>query len=201
MHPQYLPVGWQEYHALAQKLAGDILSNQIIVDEIVAIARGGLTLGHLLSDFLRIPISTITIQSYTDIQSQGKIKITAKLQTSIKDKNILLADDVADSGRTLKRAVTYLASLCPRRIITATMFYKPRSELRPDFFVQETTKWILFPYEPTEMLTLISQQLAKDGASENDAQKILCSLGYTDEQIAFVKKYYFNKMVFPKTIK
>lgn len=197
MAPQYLSVSWKEYHALTQKLAESILSQKISFEKIVAISRGGMTLGHLLSDFLRIPISTITIQSYTDIQSQGEIKITAKLQTSIKDKNILLADDVADSGKTLKRAVTYLASLDPRRIVTATMFYKPRSELRPDFFVRETTKWILFPYEPTEMLTLISQQLAKDGASENDAQKILCSLGYTDKQIAFAKKYYF-KNVFPR---
>ncbi len=108
MAAQYLPVTWNEYHTLSLKLAATIISHQTSYDSIVAIARGGLSLGLILSDFLRIPISTIAIQSYTDIQKQGKLFIAAKLQVSIRDKSILLVDDIADSGKTFKRALSYL---------------------------------------------------------------------------------------------
>jgi len=54
------------------------------------------------------PICSITIQSYTDIQKQGEVNITAGLKKRIRDKEILLVDDIADSGKTLKRAIGYL---------------------------------------------------------------------------------------------
>src|SRR5574341_272262 len=111
----YLPVSWQEYHAYAQQLAEEILTKDGPVDEIVAISRGGLTSGHLLSDLLRIPISTFTIQSYTDIQTQGEVKITAGLQTPIEGKHVLLVDDVSDTGKTLSRALEYLNDFKPKK--------------------------------------------------------------------------------------
>ncbi len=195
MDIHYLPVSWLDYHSLAQKLAATVLTHNANINEIVAISRGGLTLGHLLSDFLRIPISTITIQSYTDIQTQGELKITAELQTPIAGKHILLVDDVADSGKTLVRAIEYLKTFEPKQVTTLTMFYKPRSVYRPDFYARETTDWILFPYEPTEMIMLLSQQLDKDGKTKAEIQSFLEGLGYTEEQIAFVRRHY----LVPKT--
>lgn len=191
MAAKYLPVTWQEYHSLAQKLAATILSDNKPYDEIVAIARGGLTLGHLLSDFLRIPISTITIQSYTDIQTQGDVTITKKIQGSIAGKRVLLVDDVADSGKTIQRALSYLRHLNPKQVTTVTMFYKPRSVVRPDYFARQTTRWILFPYEPTEMILLITKQLTKEGKTKAAIQEFLENLSYTEGQIAFVRKYYY----------
>ncbi|MBI3576492.1 phosphoribosyltransferase [Candidatus Gottesmanbacteria bacterium] len=187
---KYLPVSWNEYHTLAQSLAAKILKSQESFDEIVAIARGGLTLGHLLSDFLAIPVSTITIQSYTDIQKQGELKITGRLTKPIRQKSILLVDDVADSGKTLNRATVYLKRFHPKAIITATMFYKPHSVFRPDHYVKRTSKWILFPYEPAEMIRLISSSLAKEGKSQEAIHVFLSTLNYTENQIRFVQRYY-----------
>lgn len=189
----YLSISWKTYHTSAQKLAATILDHDGALDEIVAISRGGLTLGHLLSDFLRIPISIITIQSYTDIQTAGVVNLTAKLQSSIKKKRILLVDDVSDSGKTLKRAVTYLKRAGAAHVTTVTMFYKPHSIVRPDYFAKETTHWILFPYEPTEMILLLTKQLEGSGKSKADVQKFLKTLTYTDDQIAFVRRHYLSK--------
>ncbi len=189
----YLPVSWQEYHDYAQKLAEEILTKDGPVDEIVAISRGGLTSGHLLSDLLRVPISTFTIQSYTDIQSQGEVKITAGLQTSIEGKHVLLVDDVSDTGKTLIRALEYLKDFKPKKITTATMFYKPHSVYKPDFYAQQTSKWILFPYEPAEMITLIYNGLRKEGKSEEEIIAFLKRLDYTPDRIGFVKKFHVKK--------
>lgn len=195
MDIQYLPVSWTQYHDCARKLAASILSHSPEVNQIVAISRGGLTLGHLLSDFLRIPIATITIQSYTDIQSRGEIRITEELSADIGGKNVLLVDDVSDSGKTLRRAVSYLADFKPSDVTTVTMYYKPKSEFRPDFFAEETTRWILFPYEPTEMILAITRSFMKEGKTKNEIQEFLVSLGYTDEQIKFVRRWHLKEDV------
>jgi hypoxanthine phosphoribosyltransferase len=190
---QYLPISWNDYHTNARKLAATLLDHAKPFDKIVAISRGGLTFGHLLSDLLRIPIATITIQSYTDIQTQGEVIITEKLQTSIRGKNILLVDDVSDSGKTLIRAKKYITRCNAKNITTVTMFYKPRSVFRPDYFAQQTTKWILFPYEPTEMVMLISKQMLSEGKSKAAIQNFLEKLNYTDEQIAFVRRHHLTQ--------
>jgi len=192
---QYLPISWNEYQTTAQKLAAGILEHDEPIDQIVAISRGGLTLGHLLTDFLRIPISVITIQSYTDIQKSGVAVLTAKLQNSIKNKHILLVDDVSDSGKTLLRATKYITRAGAKKITTVTMFYKPHSVFRPDFFAEQTTKWILFPYEPTEMILLITKQMEKEGKSKAAIQRFLEKLHFTDDQIGFVRRHYFPPRV------
>lgn len=188
----YLPISWKTYHEDAQKLAATILDHSPAIDQIVAISRGGLTLGHLLSDFLRIPISTITIQSYSDIQTSGEVVLTAKLQNSIRGKHILLVDDVSDSGKTLRRAVKYLHRAGAAKVTTVTMFYKPHSVYRPDYFAKRTTRWILFPYEPAEMITLITKRLETEGKSKSEIQNFLEHLNYTQTQIAFVRRHYQN---------
>lgn len=192
MVTRYLPISWKEYHILARKLAASILDQSGHFDQIVAISRGGLTLGHVLTDFLRIPIATITIQSYSDIQTQGAVQLTAKLPTPIKGKRILLVDDVADSGKTLKRAVSYLRRLGPANITTVTMFYKSRSVFRPDFFGAITNKWILFPYEPIEMILLLTHQLENEGKTKAHIQVFLEKLGFADAEIAFARKHHLR---------
>ena len=190
MAVQYLPVTWNEYHALARKLAASLLDQTPPFDLIVAISRGGLTLGHLLSDLLRIGIATITIQSYTDIQTHGETTVTERLRRPIRGKRILLADDVADSGKTFKRAVSYLKKLHPADITTVAMFYKPHSEFHPDFYAGQTTRWILFPYELTEMIFLVTKKMEKEGKSKKEIQVALESLGYTPEEIAYVRRHF-----------
>ncbi len=190
MKIQYLSVSWQDYHALSQKIAAAILTHDKPFDIIVAIGRGGLTFGHLLSDLLRIPISSITIQSYTDIAKQGEVVITQGLSSRIAKKRVLLVDDIADTGMTLRRATGYLKRFKPASITTATLFYKPRSEIRPDYFAKQTTRWILQPFEMTEWVHTFSKKLAGEGKSKREIQLFLETIGYTADQIKFVRRHH-----------
>mgnify|MGYP001568729843 FL=1 len=190
METQYLSVTWNEYHSLSLLLAEKILFIKTPLDEIVAIARGGLSLGLILTDFLQKPISTITIQSYTDIKKQGLVQITSKLGKPIRDKNILLVDDIADSGKTFARAISYLGTFRPKSITTASLFYKPHSTYKPDFFAKETARWILLPHEVTEWIKTFTEKMQSEGKSKTDIQNFLASLSYTESEIDFVRKYY-----------
>ena len=191
----YLSPSWDEYHESIQKLAATILDHSPDVDEIVAISRGGLTLGRLLSDFLRVPIFTIAIQSYTDIKKQGVVTITGKLQSSIRGKHILLVDDVSETGKTFHRAITYLKKDKPKKITTVAVYFKSHSDYRPDYFAHETTKWVLFPYEPTEMILLITQKMEKEQKTKKEIQRFLEKLGFPDNQIAFTWRHHLAKPI------
>lgn len=186
----YLPVSWEQYHTLTRSLASHVLDDQLHIDEIVAISRGGLTLGHLLTDLLRVPISTFTIQSYTNIQEQGAVKITKPLTVPLDGKTILLVDDVADRGTTLVRAIEYLNMFTPKKIYSLTLYYKPHSVYKPDYFSQSTSAWILFPYEPTEMIANIMGSMKKENKSDAEIRDFLENLQYNKDQIDFVKKFY-----------
>ena len=193
MADQYLPVTWNEYHSLSLLLAEQILESNKPIDEIVAIARGGLSLGLILTDFLQKPISTITIQSYTDIKKQGLVRITSKLGKPIRNKHILLVDDISDSGKTFARAISYLEAFRPKSITAAALFYKPHSSFKPDFFAKKTDRWILLPHEVTEWVKTFTEKMQSEGKSEESMQKFFMSLGYTLSQISFVKKHYLTK--------
>jgi len=188
----YLPVSWDEYHTLARTMAANILTDGVHIDEVVAISRGGLTLGHLMTDLLSVPISTFTIQSYTNLQVQGEVKITKPLTTPIHDKHVLLVDDVSDSGKTIHRALEYLKTQQPKQVTTLTMFYKPHSVFKPDYFAKTTSAWIMFPYEPTETAVNVIKTMKKEGKSETEIQTFLEKHNFHKDQIAFVKKFYSN---------
>ncbi len=192
MHVQYLPVSWNDYQNLSQKLAAAIIVHDKPFDIIVAIGRGGLTFGHILSDFLRVPISSITIQSYTDIQKQGQVEITAGLSSRIAGKRVLLVDDIADTGKTLTRAVSYLKRFRPHVITIATLFYKPHSSVQPDYFATRTTKWLLQPFEVTEWIYTFTKKMTAEGKTKAEIQTFLETLGYTDKQIKFVRKHHLT---------
>jgi hypoxanthine phosphoribosyltransferase len=176
MDTMYLLLTWSQYHLLIQKMAAAILHHSEPFDEIVAISRGGLTLGHLLSDLLLLPIYTFAIQSYSDIQSQGELKITQELHERISGKRILLVDDVSDSGRTFERALKYLKGLGASDITTVSLFYKPHSRFRPDYYAKQTKKWIIFPYEPTEMIKRITKKMESGGNTKAQIQHFLTTL-------------------------
>ena len=117
-------------------------------DTIIGIARGGLTLAHMLSEALGIRnVQSISTQLYDDTQKRDCITITetCSLETS---KNVLLVDDIADSGETLKALYNHLTLTYPQlHFKTATLFYKQSSVYEPDYWIKEATAWIEFFWE------------------------------------------------------
>ncbi len=70
------------------------------------------------------------------------------------DDELLLVDDVFDSGRSLEAVIRELKQRCrrnwPEKWRIATVYYKStrnRSALVPDYYVLDTDKWLVFPHE------------------------------------------------------
>ncbi len=117
-------------------------------DTLLAIARGGLTMGHFLANAM----DTRRLFILNSIHYAGTKKLKSLEVFNIPDlsdaKKVLILDDIADSGETLVAVLERLSERYPNlRFNIATLFYKPNSLFRPDFTLKETTAWIDFFWE------------------------------------------------------
>jgi len=117
-------------------------------DAIVAIARGGLTLAHHLAEIFNIrEVFTINAVSYNKTQKKEKIDIF-NIPNLHGYKNILIVDDISDSGTTFIEVLKILKEKYEDlNFKTLSIFYKPTSQFRPDYYFQETEEWIRFFWE------------------------------------------------------
>lgn len=67
------------------------------------------------------------LSSYGDGQTSGRLNILADLQRPINDKQVLLVDDVYDTGRTLIFAKDYLKAKGAKEVLTCLLARKPEA--------------------------------------------------------------------------
>ncbi len=114
-------------------------------DAIVAIARGGMTIGLMLGEYFdNRYVFTINAIGYEDDKKLEKVKVF-----NIPDlsgfKNVLIVDDIVDSGESMERVVKILKEKYPDLTFkTAVIFQKPDASFSADFFVKKPLGWVDF---------------------------------------------------------
>ncbi len=143
---------WDKIFDLAQ----NIKQAEFCPDIIIGILRGGLEVTRTLSDLLEIKqVSTIGVGFYKGInETLKKPQLTQELIYDVKNKHVLLVDDVADTGKSMAFALKYMETKKASTIRTATIHHKPHSIFKPNFFVEETSNWIVYPWEYVEFSKL-----------------------------------------------
>ncbi|WP_457599374.1 phosphoribosyltransferase [Hydrogenimonas sp.] len=114
-------------------------------DAIVAVARGGMTMAHMLGEFWNIRnVFVVNAVGYEDTRKLGESKIF-NIPDLAGCQRVLVVDDIADSGETLACVMGKLKERYPeKRFKTATLFYKPDALFQPDYRVKEAKGWIDF---------------------------------------------------------
>lgn len=154
-----LPTLNQIYNYLVE-IATEIKKRNLKIDSIVGISRGGLIPARFLSDLLLIPdIKIISAGFYAgpNIRMEKPTIHSSIPEDEVKNRNILLVDDVADTGETLEAVRRHLIDKGARNVYTAVIYVKPWNKAKIDFYSQETDAWIIFPWEFIET----AQQLFK----------------------------------------
>ncbi len=115
---------------------------------IIAIARGGLTLSHAMAEGLDIrDVQSIRTELYDNTTKRDELSIFGECKLS-DIKRVLVVDDIADSGETLRAIMNDLTlKNSDIEFKTATLFYKFTSVYKPDFWVNEAKEWIEFFWE------------------------------------------------------
>ena len=178
---EFLVPSWEELEELTFQLAEQIKASGVKIDRIVTLAKGGWPMSRSLVDFLQVPnIASVGIKFYAGINKRLRQPyIYQNLPVTVQGEKVLLFDDVADSGHSLMFARKYLLDNGVKEVITATLFYKPKSKLKPDFFAYETRAWIIFPYEKIETVKNLTNTWQKAGIDKVVIKKRLKSLGLT----------------------
>ncbi len=186
----YVAPNWEQMGELIFLLGKEIVDSGRKFDRVVALAKGGWTWARTMVDLLDVPnLSSTRLVSYSNINECGKIKITQPLSDSIEDENILIFDDVIDSGETILKAKEYLELLGAKKISTASVCYKPRSKFTPDFYAFSTTSWVLFPHEYREFIAQVKKQWTNQNLSQAEIKDRLFKIGIPRNQI----DYFLNK--------
>ena len=156
---KHLYVSWDEYHLLTERLALKVAASKWEFDQILCLARGGMRPGDVLSRVFDKPLAIMSTSSYRDEGGsiQGRLDL-AKYITLPKGElagRVLLVDDLADSGVTLKAVVDRLRGM-PQiaELRSSVIWVKGVSTYTPDYYVESlpTSPWIHQPFEDYDTL-------------------------------------------------
>lgn len=130
---------------------------------LVALWRGGAPIGITVQEVLEyhgiqcdhIAIRTSSYAGLDQLSKTVRVHAVDYLVSQLTaEDNLLIIDDVFDSGRSLEAVIADLTRRCrrnlPGNIRIATTYFKParnRSSLAPDYYVRSTDHWLVFPHE------------------------------------------------------
>jgi uncharacterized protein len=157
---EYEVPAWNQIYDMLLTQAQKILSQHYLPDIAVGISRGGLVPARILTDLLETKeLTTLQIQFYTDIeQTLPEPTLKRPLTINLARKQVLLVDDIVDSGESLQLAKTHVQTQGAAIVKTVTLYLKPKSKVLPDFFGKQTSNWVVFPWDIKETLRKIVQR-------------------------------------------
>ena len=189
---EYLVQNWQDSFDQCYFVYEQIIAANFKPDVVIGVARGGWIPGRLLADFLHIKQTVnIKVEAYELIgETDVEASITQDINVDIQGKKVLVVDDIADSGESLVAVYNSLNDKRPETVKTATIYYKPRSAIKPDFFAEETTAWVIFPWELFETMNELEQNFTSDGLSIQEIKLKFKQIGLP---AYMVNSYFVNK--------
>ena len=161
-----LIIDWKKYNFIVEKLAIQIFQSGFKPDILIGIMRGGAPIIDVLSRIFKLKCAYLAVESYSgkDIEDeQGELVFSREMSSTIQDMkgNILLCDDLSDTGVTLNKSIDWLKKYPPLKgkikdIKTAVLWKKKDSTFEPDFCAQKLkdNPWIVQPFEKYEEIRI-----------------------------------------------
>ncbi len=144
---------WNLFYILAKRVAKKINCSGYKPDLIVGLARGGWVLARVLCDLIGVKdLVSLKVEHWgVTATPDGKAKLRYPLKADLNGKNVLVVDDITDTGESMQVAVEYIKSLNPSEIRTAALRHITTSKFTPDYFGEEMNwRWVIFPWNFTE---------------------------------------------------
>ena len=140
---------WSELGGAARALAEQVVRDGYRPDIVLAIARGGLLVGGALGYALGVKNTfTMNVEFYTGIDERLPMPMILPPVPELVDLDearVLIADDVADTGRTLALVKDFCADRVGEARV-AVLYEKPGSVVRCEYVWRRTDRWIDFPW-------------------------------------------------------
>ncbi|MEU1205408.1 phosphoribosyltransferase [Nocardia sp. NPDC056611] len=142
-------LSWELFGNAGRELAQLIADDGFEPDLILSIARGGLFVAGSLGYALDVKnLHVMNVEFYTGVDQRLDLPVMLPPVPSAVDltgATVLVADDVADTGKTLK-LVRDFCSDHVAEVRCAVIYQKPHSEVDCEYVWKRTDKWINFPW-------------------------------------------------------
>ncbi|WP_433284200.1 phosphoribosyltransferase [Pseudonocardia sp. CA-142604] len=142
-------LSWEQFGTAARELAEQIAADGYQPDIILSIARGGLFVAGSLGYALDVKnLHVANVEFYTGVNERLPVPIMLPPVPNVVDLSgslVLIADDVADTGATLK----LVRDFCVGHVADvrcAVVYEKPQSSVQCEYVWRRTNRWINFPW-------------------------------------------------------
>lgn len=115
----------EKVQAIADQINKEYQGKEI---HLVCVLKGSIFFTCELAKRLTVPVTMdfMSVSSYGDgTESSGRIKIVKDLDDSIAGKDVLIVEDIIDSGRTLSHLIQLLRTRQPNSVKLCTLLDKP----------------------------------------------------------------------------
>ncbi|MCW2741092.1 MAG: Xanthine phosphoribosyltransferase [Blastococcus sp.] len=140
---------YELFGTASRELAQQVADDGYRPDLILSIARGGLFLAGALGYALDVKnLFTMNVEFYTGIDQRLDLPVVLPPtldRVDITGSRVLVADDVADTGKTLELVRDFCTGYVAE-VRTAVIYEKPQSVVTSDYVWRRTDRWIDFPW-------------------------------------------------------
>ena len=144
---------WSDLGDGARSLAEAAAGDGFVPDIILGIARGGLLVAGAVGYALGIKNTfTMNVEFYTGVDERLDVPMILPPVPDLVDfaeQRVLITDDVADTGATLRLVQEFCAGKV-EEVRCAVLYEKPRSVVKCDYVWRRTDRWITFPWSAGE---------------------------------------------------
>jgi hypoxanthine phosphoribosyltransferase len=142
-------LSYEQFGVAVRELAHAVHESGYRPDWMVAIARGGLIIGGAMAYSLgHKNIATVTVEFYTGVDERLDVPVELPPVLDLDDianRRVLIVDDVADTGETL-RLVVEKCRPAVAELRSLVLYEKSRSVVQADYVWKRTDQWINFPW-------------------------------------------------------
>jgi uncharacterized protein len=143
---QYLDLSWEMFGELCRALAFRV-AREYDPEIVVGIARAGAIPAAVIASILGVDFYSMRIsRKEGEERVRERPAILSAAPPQGEGKRVLLVDEIASSGDTLRLGLAAVRDTGPSEVRTATSFVRPRG-YKPDYFSLETDQIVIFPWD------------------------------------------------------
>ncbi|MDG5759308.1 phosphoribosyltransferase [Natronococcus sp. A-GB1] len=169
---------WDYIYSLCRDVSDEVRRDDFEPDVIVALARGGWFAGRCICDFLGMDdLTSLKMEHYVGTaEKSGEPTVRYPMpEGSVEGKDVLIIDDIADTGGSIERAHEYVDERNAGEVRTATLQLLQTSEYEPDYIGEclEEWTWVVYPWNFIEdMIDLISGAMERADREQFTSEEI-----------------------------
>ena len=160
---------WKDVDGWADRVAGLVRERSAVPETIVGLTRGGWVPARLIADRLGVHrMVSLRAQHWgVTATKTGAAEVTEGLSGPVAGQQVLVVDDITDTGESLALAVEEVQDEGPTRVESAAFLHITSSKFRPTYTAEEIPRddwvWVVFPWNYWEDLVQLSSRAAEHG--------------------------------------